>query len=268
MNLPVRARAATQPPVPSASEQQYLSSIPPDLTVPHGTARPRSVRPRQLPGAVGAFVIDVDASATTGTGGGRGEPSIAINPANPDEIAITHNCGSTATNDFSVSVSPASAGVTAGASATTTVSTAVTSGTAQSVSLSASGLPSGATATCNPTSVTAGNSSTLTVATSSSTPAGTCNITVTGTGSSATHTATYTLTVSSGSGGGITNGGFEAGSLTGWTSAGTTTVVNSGAHSGTYAARVGGTSPTNGDSSIAQTFTAPSGISTLGLYYT
>jgi hypothetical protein len=177
------------------------------------------------------------------------------------------NCGSTATNDFSVSVSPASSSVTAGASATTTVSTAVTAGSAQSVNLSASGLPSGATATFNPTSVTAGSSSTLTVATSSSTPAGTYNITVTGTGSSATHTATYTLTVSSGSGGGITNGGFEAGSLTGWTSVGTTTVVNSGAHSGTYAARVGGTSPTNGDSSIAQTFTAPSGTSTLGFSY-
>jgi hypothetical protein len=147
------------------------------------------------------------------------------------------------------------------------VSTAVTAGSAQSVNLSASGLPSGATATFNPTSVTAGSSSTLTVATSSSTPAGTYNITVTGTGSSATHTATYTLTVSSGSGGGITNGGFEAGSLTGWTSVGTTTVVNSGAHSGTYAARVGGTSPTNGDSSIAQTFTAPSGTSTLGFSY-
>ena len=145
------------------------------------------------------------------------------------------NCGSTSTNDFSVAVSPASSSVAAGSSATTTVSTAVTSGSAQSVSLSASGLPH--------------------------------NITVTGTGASATHTATYTLTVTSGSGGGISNGGFETGSLTGWTTAGTTAVVNSAAHSGTYAARVGGTSPTNGDSSIAQTFTAASGTSTLGFYY-
>ncbi|MFF4565475.1 Ig-like domain repeat protein [Streptomyces sp. NPDC001435] len=89
MSLPVQARAATQPPAPSAYEQQYLSSSPPDLTVPAGIARPRSVRPRQLPGAAEAFVIDADASASTSTGGGRGEPSIAINPANPDEIAIT-----------------------------------------------------------------------------------------------------------------------------------------------------------------------------------
>ncbi|MFB8128764.1 hypothetical protein [Streptomyces mirabilis] len=177
------------------------------------------------------------------------------------------NCGSTATNDFSVAVSPASGSVTAGSSAGTTVSTAVTAGSAQSVSLSASGLPAGATATFSPTSVTAGNSSTLTVATSSSTPAGTYSITVTGTGASATHTATYSLTVNSASGGGVTNGGFETGSLSGWTSAGTTSVISTGAHSGTYAARDGSTAPTNGDSSVAQTFTAPTGTGTLSFYY-
>ncbi|MEV6056217.1 hypothetical protein [Streptomyces sp. NPDC052107] len=73
--------------------------------------------------------------------------------------------------------------------------------------------------------------------------------------------------MTSGSGGAITNGGFETGSLSGWTSSGTTSVVSSGAHSGTYAARAGSTSPTNDNSSIAQTFTAPSGTSTLGFYY-
>ncbi|MFF4576043.1 sialidase family protein [Streptomyces sp. NPDC001410] len=65
----------------------------------------------------------------------------------------------------------------------------------------------------------------------------------------------------------VSNGGFESGSLTGWTTTGTTSVVSSGAHSGTYAARVGGTSPTNGDSSIAQTFTAPTGANQLSFWY-
>ncbi|MGW2815637.1 exo-alpha-sialidase [Streptomyces sp. NPDC001415] len=63
------------------------------------------------------------------------------------------------------------------------------------------------------------------------------------------------------------NGGFEAGTLSGWTSTGTTSVVNSGAHSGTYAARVGGTSPTNGDSSITQTFTPAADETQLSFWY-
>ncbi|WP_406470102.1 exo-alpha-sialidase [Streptomyces sp. NBC_01615] len=65
----------------------------------------------------------------------------------------------------------------------------------------------------------------------------------------------------------VSNGGFESGSLTGWTTTGTTAVANSGAHSGTYAARIGGTSPTNGDSSVAQTFSAPTGSNQLSFYY-
>jgi hypothetical protein len=65
----------------------------------------------------------------------------------------------------------------------------------------------------------------------------------------------------------VTNGGFESGSLTGWTTAGTTAVVNSGAHSGTYAARAGSTSPTNGNSSVSQSFTAPSGSPALSFWY-
>jgi hypothetical protein len=65
----------------------------------------------------------------------------------------------------------------------------------------------------------------------------------------------------------VSNGGFESGSLNGWTTAGTTAVINSGAHNGTYAARVGGTSPTNGDSSVAQTFSAPTGSTQMSFWY-
>jgi Alpha-galactosidase, CBM13 domain len=69
------------------------------------------------------------------------------------------------------------------------------------------------------------------------------------------------------SGGALTNGGFESGSFTGWTRSGTTSITTSGPHSGTYAALTGSSSPTNGDSSIAQTFTAPSGSTTVSFYY-
>lgn len=89
VSLPLQAWATTPPPAPSAREHQYLSSSPPDLTVPEEAASPQLVKPQRVPGLAGAFVIDADASAATSTGGGRGEPSIAINPANPDEIAIT-----------------------------------------------------------------------------------------------------------------------------------------------------------------------------------
>ncbi|NUT20620.1 MAG: M4 family peptidase [Hamadaea sp.] len=98
-------------------------------------------------------------------------------------------------NDFSISASPASGSVNPGGTLTSTISTALTNGSAQTINLTASGLPSGATATFSPTSVTTGGSSTLTIATAASTPAGTYNVVVTGTGTSATHTTTYALTV-------------------------------------------------------------------------
>ena len=107
-------------------------------------------------------------------------------------------------NDFSVSLSPASGSVAAGGSATSTVHTAVASGTAQSVALTVSGAPAGVTASLSPASVTAGGSSTLSVATTSATTAGTYTLTVTGTAGSTTHAATYTLTVTGGSSGGCT----------------------------------------------------------------
>lgn len=64
----------------------------------------------------------------------------------------------------------------------------------------------------------------------------------------------------------VANGGFEAGSLTGWTSTGSTSVTTTNPHSGTYAAMVGSTSPSN-TSSIAQSFTAPASSPSLSFWY-
>ena len=172
-------------------------------------------------------------------------------------------------NDFSISASPTSLSIAQGGSGTSTISTATTSGSAQTVSLSASGLPSGATASFNPSSVTSGSSSTLTITVGSTTTAGSYTVTVTGSATSGSHSTSIALTVTTAStGGGITNGGFETGSLSGWTATGASeTVVSSGCHGGTYCAQLGSTSPTNGDSSIAQTFTASSAGGTLTFYY-
>ena len=117
----------------------------------------------------------------------------AVNLAGSDATCSTGN-------DFSVTVAPAAASVNPGASATATVSTAVTGGSTQTVALTATGLPTGATASFSPASVTAGGTSTLTVATTTATPPGTYAVTINGAGSSATRTATFSLTVNGASG--------------------------------------------------------------------
>ena len=89
------------------------------------------------------------------------------------------------------------------------------------------------------------------------------------TGASGSTSFSWTVNPS-GTGGGIVNGGFEAGNLSGWTTSGTAhaeSVTTSGPHSGSYAALLGNTSATNGYSSISQTFTASSGTSMLTFWY-
>ncbi|HET9110649.1 MAG TPA: hypothetical protein VFN78_07485 [Ktedonobacterales bacterium] len=67
--------------------------------------------------------------------------------------------------------------------------------------------------------------------------------------------------------GGLTNGGFETGTFSGWTTSGQSTSISTTAHSGTYSGMAGSTSPTNGDSSISQTFTVPTGSANLSFWY-
>ena len=175
-------------------------------------------------------------------------------------------------NDFSISVSPASGSVNPGGSVSATVSTAVTSGSAQTVALSASGLPSGASASFSPSSVTAGGSSTMTISTAATTPAGTFPVTITGTGTSATHTTSFSLTVN-GAGGcsspgqKLGNPGFEVGSAP-WTA--TTGVIGAFAgqapHSGTRFAWLDGYGVTHTDT-LTQAVTLPAGCSSYTLSF-
>jgi hypothetical protein len=189
------------------------------------------------------------------------------NDTNRCDISHAIVGGGGGSNGFSISANPTSLSVAQGSSGTSTISTAVTSGSAGTVSLSASVSPSGPTASLSSSSVTAGNSSTLTVNVGSSVAAGTYTVTVTGTEGSTSHSTSVTVTVAGtgGGGGGITNGSFETGNLSGWTTSGTAS-VSSTAHSGSFSGQAGSTSPTNGDSTIKQTFTVSSG-STLSFWY-
>ena len=180
------------------------------------------------------------------------------------------SCGGVAGDDFSISASPASLTLQQSAGGSSTISTAVTSGVAGTVSLGVSGTPSGATASLSPASVTAGGSATLNVNAGTATP-GSYTLTVTGTEGSATHAASVALTVTGSGGAVVSNGGFETGSLSSWSTGGvfSPTVTTTQKHSGTYAAQLGASSAPepNGDSSLAQTVTVPAGSSTLSFWY-
>jgi subtilase family serine protease len=91
-------------------------------------------------------------------------------------------------SDFSISASPSSLNLWPGTSGSSTILTAILSGSAQTLSLSVSGVPAGATASVSPSSITAGGSSTLSVASGTAAP-GYYTIVVTATGTT-TH-STY-----------------------------------------------------------------------------
>ncbi|MGC1211341.1 MAG: S8 family serine peptidase [Micromonospora sp.] len=238
------------------------------MATPHvvgAAALVASANPSWTPQQVRDYLVN---NATSGvvTNAGTGSPNRLLYVVN----------GSTPppTNDFSVSVSPTSGSTTPGGSVTATVSTSTTSGSAQSVSLSASGLPSGATASFNPSTVTSGGSSTMTVTTSASTPAGTYAVTISGTAASGTKTASYSLTVSgtggcTGAGQKLANPGFESGN-TGWSS--TSGVIgqygSSGEppRSGTWNAWLDGYGSSHTDT-LAQSVSLPAGCSSYSLSF-
>jgi subtilase family serine protease len=99
--------------------------------------------------------------------------------------------------DFSVSATPASQTVTPGGGTSYTATVTSANGFLSSVDLTVSGLPSGASASFNPSTVAGGSgTSTLSVSTVSTTPAGSYTLTITGTSGTLVHTTTVTLVVS------------------------------------------------------------------------
>jgi hypothetical protein len=97
--------------------------------------------------------------------------------------------------NFSIAATPASQTVTAGAGTSYTTTVTASGGFTGVVAFSVSGLPTGASASFNPTSVTGSGSSTLSVSTSTTTPAGTYTLTITGTSGTLSHSTNVSLVV-------------------------------------------------------------------------
>src|ERR1700728_939023 len=157
-------------------------------------------------GATGTFS---PTSVSAGSGSTLTVATTSSTPAGSYTLTIIGTSGSitqtatvtlVVTANFTMSATPGFQTVNPGGSTPYTVSTAAVGGFSGTVSLSVSGLPTGATGTFSPTSVSAGNSSTLTVATTSSTPTGSSSLTITGTSTGGTVTATVTLVVTSSGG--------------------------------------------------------------------
>src|SRR6266850_260813 len=98
--------------------------------------------------------------------------------------------------DFTISATPASQTVNAGNSTSYTVSVSPLNGFTGTVNLAASGLPSGATPSFSPTSISGSGTSTLTVSTATGSSASSSTLTITGTSGLLSHSATVTLIVS------------------------------------------------------------------------
>ncbi|MYW03604.1 hypothetical protein GT354_36075, partial [Streptomyces sp. SID3343] len=169
--------------------------------------------------------------------------------------------------DFSLTLNPTAGSAAPGGTTTSTVSTAVTSGSAQSVALTATGQPSGVGVAFAPSTVQSGASSTLTTTVDANVAPGTYPITVTGTGSSATHSATYTLTVTGTTGNALANGGFEQGTANWTQSANDITNSNqNSAHGGSWYAWMMGYGSTATETVAQANVAIPAGSPQLKLW--
>jgi hypothetical protein len=150
--------------------------------------------------------------------GGAPATSVLANPGNVTysspstfvaSLTVTDSAGLTDPNPptrtitvapaFTLSATPASQNVVAGSNTSYALTVTPATGFTGLVSFSVSGLPTGASASFNPATVTTSGSTTMTVTTTGSTIAGTYPLTITGTSGSASSTAIAALNVAGGS---------------------------------------------------------------------
>src|SRR5713226_6271115 len=141
-----------------------VSCLPTGVTAIFGTnpATTSSLLTLSATGTATTGAVTVTVSGTSGSLTNTTTVSLTVNPK----------------RNFTLSASPSSLSITQGASGTSTITVTPQNGFNGNVSLSASGLPSGVTASFNPSTTT--STSTLTLTASSTAATGTASVTITG----------------------------------------------------------------------------------------
>lgn len=199
----------------ASSQDLAISASPSSQSVTAGNRVSYTATVTPSGGFTGSVTLSVSglpsgATATFSTNpiiGGSGSSSMSVTssstPTGSYTLTVTGTSGSLThattvalvVNSFSISASPATETVTQGNSTTYTVDVAAINGFNGTVSLRVRGLPTNATATFNPSSVTGQGSSTLTISTNASTSTGTFSLRIRGSKGSVTHSATVQLVV-------------------------------------------------------------------------
>ena len=167
-----------------------LSGLPPR------TSSSFSINPASITGtssATSTLTISANRKATAGT---YNLTLTATSGSLTQSIPLTLIVGSTSSPDFSVSASPSSQTIAPGSNTSYAVSVTASGGFTGTVGFSVGGLPSGASGSFSPTSVSGSGSGTLSITTSSSAATGTYSLTITGTSGSLIRSAAVTLVVS------------------------------------------------------------------------
>ena len=189
---------------PNQPPMGVIDSPASNLTVTAGSAVSFSGSGTDPDGSVGAY-------AWTFPGGSPASASVPA-PGNViysaagtyvASLVVTDNAGvqsepatrTIAVTDFSLSATPTSQSVLPGGSGSYSLTTSPQNGFSGTIAFALTGLPSGATASVSPPSVSAGASATLTVATSTSTIPGSYPLTVVASSGSLSHSLNLTLVV-------------------------------------------------------------------------
>ena len=192
-----------------------LTAIPSSQVLIQGNATTYSVSVKPSNGFAGNASLNVTGLPSGATASfspnsvvGSGSSTLTVStssstPAGTYPLTVTATSGTLTrstqvnlvVNPFSVAATPSSRTVVQGNGSSYSVSIKASSGFTENVGFSVTGLPSGATASFSPSSVSGSGSTTLTVNTSSSTPIGTYTLTIAASGDAVTCSAPVKLVV-------------------------------------------------------------------------